>query len=155
MIHQSMEIGYRVSDVTGSEQMYNSLVNQRSGPRLLEQNLSMQSQTHVGGLFDSLFINSFGWAGDPNNGLSARVDKSKWYDFRASFRRDQTDFDYNLLANPLNPSTSSPTILVTSSPHLFATRRRMSDFDLTLLPQSKIEFPIGVFTQQHDGPIIL
>src|SRR6185295_17525619 len=91
VIHQSMEIGYRVSDVTGSEQMYNSLVNQRSGPRLLEQSLSMQSQTHVGGLFDSLFINSFGWGGDPNNGLSARVDKSKWYDFRASFRRDQTD----------------------------------------------------------------
>src|ERR1700756_5157728 len=108
VIHQSVEIGYRVSDVTGSEQMYNSLVNLRTGPRLLDQSLSMQSQMHDGLLFDNLFINSFGWAGDPNNGLRARVDKNKWYDFRANFRRDQTDFDYNLLANPLNPSTSSP-----------------------------------------------
>jgi hypothetical protein len=152
VIHQSIEIGYRVSDVTGSEQMYNSLVDQRQGPRFLEQSLSMQSQTHMGGIFDNLFINSFGWGGDPNNGLHARIDKNKWYDFRANFRRDQTDFDYNLLANPLNPSTSNPTILATSSPHLFATRRRMSDFDLTLLPQSKIDFRIGYSHNNMTGP---
>jgi len=134
VIHQSTEIGYRASDITGSEQMYNTLVDLRSGPRFLEQSLSMQSQNHDGPLFDNLFINSFGWGGDPNNGLRARVDKNHWYDFRANFRRDQTDFNYNLLANPLNPPTSSPSIPVTSSPHLFATRRRISDFDLTLLP---------------------
>jgi hypothetical protein len=152
VIHQSAEIGYRVSDLTGSEQMYNSLVDLRTGPRFLEQSLSMQSQTHDGLLFDNLFINSFGWGGDPNNGLRARVDKNRWYDFRANFRRDQTDFDYNLLANPLNPSTSSPSIPVLSSPHAFATRRRMSDFDLTLLPQSKIDFRIGYSHNNMTGP---
>jgi hypothetical protein len=152
VIHQAVEIGYRASDVTGSEQMYNSLVDLRSGPRFLEQSLSMQSQTHEGLLFDNLFINSLGWGGDPNNGLRARVDKNKWYDFRANFRRDQTDFNYNLLANPLNPSTSSPSIPVTSSPHSFATRRRMSDFDLTLLPQSKLDFRIGYSRNNMTGP---
>ena len=152
VIHQSVEIGYRASDVTGSQQMYNSLVDQQSGPRFLDQSLSMQSQTHEGGPFDNLFINSFGWGGDPNNGLRARVDKNHWYDFRANFRRDQTDFDYNLLANPLNPSTSSPSIPVTSFPHLFATRRRMSDFDLTLLPQSKIDFRVGYSHNNMTGP---
>jgi hypothetical protein len=152
VIHQSVEFGYRASDVTGSEQMYNTLVDLRSGPRFLDLSLSMQSLTHESPLFDNLFINSFGWGGDPNNGLSARVDKSKWYDFRASFRRDQTDFDYNLLANPLNPSTSSPSIPVTSSPHYLATRRRMSDFDLTLLPQSAISFRIGYSRNNMTGP---
>src|ERR1700751_3351658 len=152
VIHQSVEIGYRVSDVTGSEQMYNSLVDLRTGPRFLDQSLSMQSQTHDGLLFDNLFINSFGWGGDPNNGLRARVDKNNWYDFRANFRRDQTDFDYNLLANPLNPPTSSPSIPVTFSPHNFATRRRMSDFDLTLLPQSKIDFRLGYSRNNMTGP---
>jgi len=152
VIHQSVEIGYRASDVTGSQQMYNSLVDEQSGPRFLDQSLSMQSQTHEGGPFDNLFINSFGWGGDPNNGLRARVDKNHWYDFRANFRRAQTDFDYNLLANPFNPSNSSPTILVTSSPHLFATRRRMSDFDLTLLPQSKIDFRVGYSHNNMTGP---
>src|SRR5579884_1784284 len=53
VIHQSVEIGYRVSDQTGSEQMYNSLVNLRTGPRFLEQSLSMQSQTHDTPLFDN------------------------------------------------------------------------------------------------------
>lgn len=152
VIHQSLEIGYRVSDRTGSEQMYNSLVDLRTGPRFLEQSLTMQSQAHDGVLFDNLFINSFGWGGDPNNAIRARVDKSKWYDFRANFRRDQTDFDYNLLANPLNPSTSSPSIPVTSSPHAFATRRRMSDFDLTLLPESKIDFRLGYSRNNMTGP---
>src|SRR4029077_7072892 len=147
-----MEIGYRVSDITGSEQMYDTLVNLRTGPRFLEQSLSMQSKTHDGLLFDNLFINSFGWGGDPNNGLRARVDKNKWYDFRANFRRDQTDFDYNLLANPLNPPSSSPSIPVAFSPHNFATRRRMSDFDLTLLPQSIVDFRIGYSRNNMTGP---
>src|SRR5215471_13777545 len=98
------------------------------------QTLSMQSQNHDGLLFDNLFIDSFGWGGDPNNALHARFNKNKWYDFNGQFRRDQTDFDYNLLANPLNPPTSTPSIPVTFSPHSFYTRRRMSDFDLTLLP---------------------
>src|SRR5690242_18474913 len=140
VVHQSLEIGYRASDVVGSQDMYDTLVNLQSGPRFFDQSLSMQSQNHEGALFDNLFMNSFGWGGDPNNSLRVQVDKNRWYDFRAAFRRDQTNFDYNLLANPLNPSTSSPSIPVTSSPHLFATRRRMSDFDLTLLPQAKVDF---------------
>jgi hypothetical protein len=152
VIHQSMEIGYRVVDVTGSQPMYDTLVNLRTGPRFLDQSLSMQSQNHDGPLFDNLFINSFGWGGDPNNGLRARLDKGRWYDFRANFRRDQTDFDYDLLANPLNPSNSSPSLPVTSSPHSFATRRRMSDFDLTLLPQSVIDFRVGYSRNNMTGP---
>jgi hypothetical protein len=147
-----MEIGYRVSDVIGSVPMYDTLVDLRSGPRFLEQSLSMQSQNHDGLLFDDLSIDSFGWGGDPNNALHARVDKNKWYDFRGAFRRDQMDFDYNLLANPLNPPTSTPSVPVTFSPHSFYTRRRMSDLDLTLLPQSKIDVRLGYWRNNMTGP---
>jgi hypothetical protein len=152
VIHQSLEIGYRVSEISGSEQMYNTLVDLRTGPRLLEQSLSMQSQTHDGLLFDNLFVNSYGWGGDPNNGLRTRIEKNKWYDFRANFRRDQQDFDYNLLANPLNPPTSNPNIPVNFSPHNFGTRRRMSDYDLTILPQSAISFRFGYSHNNMTGP---
>src|ERR1700757_1885098 len=69
VVHQSIEIGYRANDVSGSQQMYNSLVNLRTGPRFLDQTLSMQSINHDSTLFDNLFINSFGWGGDPNNAL--------------------------------------------------------------------------------------
>ena len=152
VVHQSIEIGYRANDVTGSQQMYNTLVNLRTGPRLLDQSLSMQSQNHDSTLFDNLFFNSFGWGGDPNNALRVRMDKDRWYDFRSEFRRDQTDFDYNLLANPLNPPTSSPNIPATSSPHLFATRRRISDFDLTLFPQSIFDVRLGYSHNNMTGP---
>jgi hypothetical protein len=151
-IHQSIELGVRVNDTSGSDEMYDTLVNLHTGPRLLEQTLSMQSLTHAGTLFDNLWITSFGWGGDPNNALRARVGKNQWYDFRASFRRDQNFSDYNLLTNPLNPSTSSPTLLVDSSPHRYATRRRMTDLDLTLLPLSSISFRVGYSHNNMTGP---
>ena len=97
---------------------------------------------------------SFGWGGDPNNALRVRIDKSKWYDFRASFMRDQNYFDYNLLANPLNPPTSSPYMPILFSPHNFETTRRMSNLDLTLLPLSRISFRARIFSQQHDGVLL-
>jgi len=151
-VHQTVEFGYRGSDVTGSQAMYDSLVNLRSGPRFLEQSLSMQSVEHTGVLFDNLSISSFGWGGDPNNALRARIDKGKLYDFRASFRRDQTDFDYDLLANPLNPANSNPSVPVLMSPHSFFTRRRMQDYDLTLLPESKVDFRLGFSHNNMTGP---
>jgi hypothetical protein len=80
------------------------------------------------------------------------MDKNKWYDFRANFRRDQQDFNYDLLANPLNPPTSSPNLPVTFSPHSFGTRRRMSDYDLTFLPQSAISFRLGYSHNNMTGP---
>lgn len=143
LVHQSIEAGYRISDTNGSDEMYNTLVNLHTGPRILNQSLSMNSTTHESLLFDNLYMNSFGWGGDPNNALRLRLEKNKWYDFRSSFRRDQNYFDYNLLANPLNPSTSSPSVPVLFSPHSFSTTRRMSDFDLTLLPQSRLSFHVG------------
>jgi hypothetical protein len=152
LIHQSVELGYRSTDVSGSGDMYDTLVNLQSGPRVLDQTLSMQSVDHQGLLFDDLYLNSFGWGGDPNNASRLRADKSKWYNLQSSFRRDQYFSDYDLLANPLNPSTSTPSIPVLNSPHLFANTRRMSDVDLTLLPQSRLSFRLGYSHNNMTGP---
>ena len=152
LIHSSVDLGVRVNNLTGSEDMYDTLVNLQTGPRFLDQTLSMQSLDHQGVLFDNLYINSFGWGGDPNNALRLRADKNKLYNFQASFRRDQNFSDFDLLANPLNPSTSTPTIQVQNSPHLFDTTRRMSDVDLTLLPQSRVSFRFGFSRNNMTGP---
>ncbi len=151
-IHSSVEIGYRVNGVTGSEDMYGTLVNLQTGPRLLDQTLSMQSVNHDGFLFDDLYLSSFGWGGDPNNAMRLRADKNKWYNLQSSFRRDQNFSDFDLLANPLNPPTSTPSIPVTNSPHEFETTRRMSDVDLTLLPQSRVSFRLGYSHNNMAGP---
>jgi hypothetical protein len=157
-IHSSVELGYRSTDVTGSGDMYDTLVNLQTGPRILDQTLTMQSVDHQGLLFDDLYLNSSGWGGDPNNALRLRADKNKWYNLQGSFRRDQYFSDYDLLANPLNPPPppapggSIPSIPILNSPHEFATTRRMSDFDLTLLPQSAVSFRLGYSHNDMTGP---
>ena len=112
----------------------------------------MRSEDQHGFLFDNFYVNSIGWGGDANNVLRARVEKIHWYDFHANFRRDQNFFDYDLLANPLNPATSSPSVPVQNSPHSFATTRRMSDVDLTLLPESRFTFRLGYSRNNMTGP---
>ncbi len=152
LMHSSVELGYRSNNVTGSGDMYDTLVNQQTGPRFLDQALSMQSLDHQGLLFDDLYLNSFGWGGDPNNALRLRADKNKWYNLQGSFRRDQNFSNYNLLANPLNPPTSTPSIPALNSPHEFETTRRMTDIDLTLLPQSRVSFRMGYSHNNMTGP---
>ena len=64
IIHQSMDLGVRDSEVTGSSGMYGTLVNLHTGPRVLDQTLSMRSEDQHGFLFDNLYVNSSGWGGD-------------------------------------------------------------------------------------------
>jgi hypothetical protein len=157
-IHSSIELGYRSNYVTGSEDMYDTLVNLQTGPRILDQTLSMQSLDHQGLLLDNLYLNSVGWGGDPNNYMRLRADKNKWYNVQSSFRRDQNFSDFDLLANPLNPPPppapggSIPSIPALNSPHFFDTTRRMSDVDLTLLPQSRVSFRLGYSRNNMTGP---
>ncbi|HEY7615792.1 MAG TPA: hypothetical protein VH744_03240, partial [Terriglobales bacterium] len=146
----SIEFGYRFVDVTGSDAIYNTYVNQREGPRLFEQTLSMRSLNHEGVLFDNLFVSSFGWGGDPENASRLRVSKNKWYNFGMTFRRDQNFWDYNLQANPLNPS--NPFIPVNNSPHAFLTTRRAYDYNLTLFPQSAVRFRLAYTRNNAEGP---
>jgi hypothetical protein len=146
----SAEFGYRFVDVTGNEAIYGTYVDEREGPRLLEQTLSMRSLNHEATLFDNLYVSSFGWGGDPENVGRARISKNKWYNFGASFRRDINFWNYNLLANPLNPTNSF--IPVTDSPHEFHTTRRMYDYNLTILPQSPVRFRLGYTRNNMEGP---
>lgn len=157
---QSAEFGGRISDFTGSESMWDTLVNLGSGPRLLEYSLDMHAPKHTGLLFDDLTFNNFGYGGDPVNVSRLRVSKGTAYTFGASFRRDQNIFDYSLFANPLNPPTSVPSVPVLHSPHEFLLTRRMSDANLTLFNASPVRVRLGwsrvvnegnVFSSIHQG----
>ena len=146
----SFKFGYRFVIPNGSQAIYDTFVDERQGPRLLEQTLNMRSLNHQGGLFDDLFLSSFGWGGDPENAGRMRLSKNKWYNFNATVRRDRNFFDYNNLANPLNPA--NPYVQVNSSPHEFETVRRMDDYNLTLLPQSAVRIRLGYTRNNTVGP---
>ena len=149
-IQQSVELGFRVTDLTGSAPMYDTLVNLETGPRILEQSLSMQSLNRDG-LFDSLSASSFGWGGDPSNGARLRAVKYRLFNFTASFRRIQNFFDYDLFANPLNPPTATPIVNVNNSPHGYYNRRRMYDFGLTLFPQRRFSILLDYSRNRMEG----
>jgi len=151
-IRQSIEIGGRLADFKGSESLWYTFVNRRDGIRLLEQTLDMRSLNNQGLLFDSLSLSSFGYGGDANAASRLRMAKGKWYKFAASFRRDHNFWDYNLLANPLNPTGSNPTVFVLNSPHRFDTVRRNTDLNLTLAPLSPVRVRLGYNHNVSEGP---
>lgn len=150
-IKQSAEFGGRVSDFTGNPGVWDTFVNLGTGPRLLEYTLNVHSPTHTGMLFDDLTFTNFGYGGDPNNLSRISFIKGTLYDFNGSFRRDQSIFDYNLLANPLNPATSSPTVQIADSPHEFLLTRRMSDANLRLFPLGQVRFRLGWSRVVNEG----
>ncbi len=145
-IKQSIEFGGRFVDVKGDTQTYDTFTNLQQGPRLLGFTVEMNSLNHQGSLFDRFYFTNFGYGGDPNDVSRLRIAKNKWYNFDALFRKDQNFWNYSLLANPLNPSTAftnAPagfTPIISQSPHLMNTRRKLGDYSLLLLPQSRVRF---------------
>jgi hypothetical protein len=151
-IQQSVEFGYRDSMIGGNLNNYNTFVNLNSGFRLFDYTVDMRSLNHQGILFDNLYFTNFGYGGDPNDVSRLRIEKNKWYDFRALYRRDKNIWNYNLLANPLNPAAFNPATPIINSPHELALSRRMQDYDLTVLPQSRIRFRVGYSYNVDSGP---
>ncbi len=165
-VHQSVDVGGRVTNLVGSGAMYDTMVNAQSGPRVLGETFEMHALPGNKGTFaDDLRAFSSGFGGDPDNFAKLDISKSKYYEFSGMFRRDRQYFDYDLLGNPNIPGgqsipigpTATPTgslavQQVTQSPFLFNTVRRMTDTDLTLLPMSKLTFRVGYSQNVMQGP---
>ncbi len=165
-LHESIDLGGHVVNVAGSGEMYDTLVNQQSGPRILGESYELRALPGTKNtLVDHLKAFASGLGGDPYNVAKLDFSKGKLYDFSGLFRRDRQYFDYNLLGNPNLPPgqsipigpTAAPTgsyawPQVTQSPFMFNTVRRMTDTKLTLLPLSKVTFRVGYSQNVFQGP---
>ena len=151
-VQQSLEFGYRDSMIGGNINNYDTFVNLGSGVRLFDYTVNMRSINHQGVLFDNLSFSNFGYGGDPNDVSRLRINKNKWYDFRAMFRRDKNFWNYSLLANPLNPTSAIPNTAIVTSPHGLDLSREMQDYDLTLFPESRLRFRLGYSSNINQGP---
>jgi hypothetical protein len=151
-VTQSIEFGGRISEVNGSQAMYDTLVNYQTGARILAQDLTMQSLDHHD-VFDTLTLSSFGWGGDPEQAARLRVAKFGWYNFSYSYQHMQNYFDYDLLANPLNPSAGAkPPIPILNSPHSYYNRQNLYNYDLVILPMHRISFRVDYNRNRITGP---
>jgi len=151
-IQQSVEAGYRANWISGDNNTYDTFINLGQGFRLFDYTLDMRSIDHNGLLFDNLSFSNFGYGGDPDTVSRLRMQKNKIYDFRVLFRRSKVFWDWNLLANPLNPANSTPAVAITTSPHSLDTVRRMQDYDLTLFPESRVKVRLGYSRNRYSGP---
>ena len=152
-VHQSIEVGGRYTNFYGSGAMWDTLFNQSSGGRVLDQSLEMHSTNlSKSFLFDNLSMFNTGYGGDPINVTRLSLSKGRIYDFNGSFRRDRNYFDYNLVDNSL----LGPLALVpeNDSLHTFNTVRRNSDANLTLLPLSIISVRLGFNHGTNEGPTL-
>ena len=165
-IHQSVDLGGHMANLSGSGAMYDTLVNLQSGPRVLGETFEMRAlpgNKHT--LVDSIMAIGSGFGGDPNSFTKVDASKGKLYEFSGIFRRDRQYFDYDLLGNPNIPGgqsipigpTAAPTgsfawPQVEQSPFLFNTVRRMTDTNLTLLPLSKVTYRLGYSQNIMQGP---
>ncbi len=169
-VKQSIEFGGRITSISGDLQTYDTMVNLRDGPRLLDFTTEMRSLDQRGTIFDRLYFSNFGYGGDPNVVSVLRINKNKWYMFDAMFRHDENYWDYSPLGNPFNPApppanapagfnpvANAPanlanTQIVGTSPNSFNTRRNMQNYNLTILPDSKIRFRLGYNHITNVGP---
>jgi hypothetical protein len=156
LVHQSLEVGGRYTNVSGSQAMWDTLVNQGSGGRILGQSLELRSvNPSKTPFFDNLSTYSTGYGGDPYDVSRLKMNKGRWYDFAGSFRRDRNFFDDNQLASSLLTTfTATAPVLVTEndSLHMFNTVRRNTDVKLTLLPLYVVNFRAGYNHGTHEGP---
>ena len=126
----SVDFGYRFTSIGGDNDVYRSVVNLGQGPRLLGLDFTIVDPQKR--LFDHLDVRANNWGGDPYNTLHVNASKRGIYDFNFDYR----DIAYfNLLPSFADPLLGSGLVLDEDS---YFARRRMSDFQLDLLPGHRI-----------------
>ena len=167
--HHSIDMGGRVANKVGSGAMYNTMVNQQSGPRVNGESIELHKlASNKKGLVDNARITGSGFGGDPYNFVKLTAEKGKTYEFTGLFRRNRQYFDYNLLGNPNNPAginvpigpASAPTgsfawPQVQHSSVMTNSVRRMLDTELRLFPVSKVSFRFGYAQNILQGSSLL
>jgi hypothetical protein len=140
-VHESVDLGGHMVGRTGSGAMYDTMVNMRSGPRMLGETFEMRAlpgnkNHHVRcahGVQHRLRRR-------PGQLRKLNFYKGKLYEFSGIFRRDRQYFDYDLLGNPNilsglstpigptgSPTGSLPWSQENQSPFMYNTVRRMTD----------------------------
>jgi hypothetical protein len=163
--HETVDVGGHVANIKGSGAMYDTLINQQSGPRILGATFDLHALPGTKNtLVDSLRAIASGFGGDPYNFAKLDFFKGRIYEFSGTFRRDRQYSDYDLLGNPnINtgvsiPISGSTTPLawpqVMNSPVMFNTVRRMTDTNLTLYPLSKVTYRMGYSQNIFQGPTL-
>ena len=140
-IVSSFETGYRFRTFGGDFDQYRSVVNFGNGVRLLGSNLTLNSRDGHGKYFDEISLTTQGLGNDPYETATLRIQKNRLYRYDMLWRQN----DY------FNPGLRTGGA---NSQHLLDTEYTSQDHDLTILPQSPIQFFLGYSRGHQNGPAI-
>ncbi|HKX27153.1 MAG TPA: hypothetical protein VJ302_05625, partial [Blastocatellia bacterium] len=133
----SMELGYRSVETGGSRDKFLSDLYLRDGLRVLDFQMDARSISGHGTLFDFLRADVNNGGGDASQYYSFRMEKARTYRFDGTVRQ----FNYYRFL---------PTFSLNQ--HNLNLDRRMSDFDLKLLPQRAVRVNLGYSRSTSSGP---
>jgi hypothetical protein len=150
-VQQSYSAGYRFSNIQGSTGNYDTMVNLHSGLRLLDGSLGLHAAPGHAWL-DSLLLTADGLGGEPESVVRLRAAQGEVYQFSGTWRRDENIFDYNLLTNPLNPTTYSPATGISTTLHQLDLSHRLQNYELRLFPRAAIGLRLGYARNVQTGP---
>ena len=133
-VHGSADVGYRFTDIDGSEATYRQLFNLFNGPRLfgLELHATGAPSSKI---FDTFWLSASG-IGDPFPTVQLTLRKSLFYDLRVNFQQSRF-FD----VTPLTPASIGglDTQAVTNR-HNWNTSKQIGNIAYTLYATNRLRF---------------
>jgi hypothetical protein len=142
-VRSSVEIGYRFRSVDGSDQKFRSDFDYKAGVRVFDSSFFVENNTKEG-WFDSALIMGSGWGADPTGMFRLNMEKAGAYRVDSNIRRFRY---FNNLINHVNPNNTP------SSLHNAKLTHTMSDFDVTVFPESEtFRLRLGFSLNRTSGP---
>jgi len=144
-------IGYRFTDVKGYQPMYLSVVDLRSGPRLLDFSMFGSAKEGINTFADNYSLTASGLGGDPFPTAQLTVSKHKLFDFRATWR--QAYYFWNQNDNVILPITTVATGLSKglTDNHNWDTVRKFGSANLTLHATDNLRFNFDYYRTNDSG----
>ncbi len=74
-VTSSSEFGFRGKELDGNENKFRSDLNYKSGFRVFDSNLLLETENSKGKPFDSMLVSVSGWGADPTGLTRVKLDK--------------------------------------------------------------------------------
>ncbi|HKT80940.1 MAG TPA: hypothetical protein VJP86_12015 [Vicinamibacterales bacterium] len=149
VVHGSVDVGYRWTDVEGSNDTYRRLFDLSEGARLL--NAELHGNTPPGGnsFADSFSLHAVSIGGDPYPSFNATAKRAGAYDLRIDWRKSRW-FD----GAPITPASIDgfDTRAVTDA-HSWSTERQFGTIALTLEASERLHFLFNFDRGERRGGI--
>lgn len=150
-LHGSATGGYRFIDVKGYQPQFHDMFDLGNGFRLLDFDLSGESQDGKNAFADDFSFQATSLGGDPFPTAQFAISKKKLYDLRVNWRQSYFFFNQNdnvVLPNAVGVPGLSKGL---TSNHDWATVRRFGSVDLTLHVTNNLRFNFNYYRPSDEG----